>query len=263
MEIIKEKLRQNEIRFFERIFEKSYSKLELVSTIEPNEIAENKIQLKKLKIKFPFLDNLIQYLMVEQDYQTLKTKICLNIVEYLNIIYKNKNVSEDYGNFQSISKRNYMTEKKAIALSLKDILYHANLSIEIQKNLDNEIENKFETEKSDSHRVKYFKPGVVAVPKYPLVVVKYLIIHKFYKKENPYSNESKYQSVGEFLEQTAKIEKFNPGTFKNTFYKISNENLDRYCKSKPELIQELKDRNSFKNFPKCIDFISQFDKEEN
>jgi len=103
------------------------------------------------------------------------------------------------------------------------------------------------------------KPGRKKYSVLAVYALKYHVIHEFYKSQNPYSNESEYSSIGQFYESIAEKESLNKNSFSNSYKKIQREgNLEKYCRSEPEVVKALIRLNCFSDYKKCADFLSQF-----
>lgn len=244
-------------------YEEAFDKLKVIPIMEKDEIENNRFCVNQFKIKYPFYLTVISLFDSQIDNEILKSKIVSEIISYLDVLYKDGNILTQKGNYQSISKKVYSVEKDNILKDLRMMLYEAILYNKVQKKIVTERDKR--TDKKLDILDKSFrkKPGRKPYSENDLIGLKYHIIQKFYKVENPYSLESRFKSVGDFLQNIAKYENLNRDSFKNSFNKIGREDLLHFCKSSPQLIKQLIASKSFQDYPECSVFISQFDTESN
>lgn len=74
----------------------------------------------------------------------------------------------------------------------------------------------------------------------------------------PLHPDSNFESIGDFQTKISEKENVNKHSFKNSFNKIADENLETFCKKNPQLIKQLKQSKALINYPKCIEFINRF-----
>lgn len=80
---------------------------------------------KNYKNEHPIHPAIIEIVRTEFNEETLKLKIAIEIISYLNLIHENGNVIVDYNGIQSISKKSYSKEKKKILNDLKMMFFNS------------------------------------------------------------------------------------------------------------------------------------------
>lgn len=253
---------ERETKYWKENYDKALENLMVIPVMDKQEIEDNQFQITRFKAKYPFYLNVIELIKTESDNDLLKSKIVNEILTYLDVVYRDGNIVIAKGNYNSISKKVYSKEKTSILTDLKMMLYEAILNDKIQNKIAPTIKVKANIEEKTNTSLRK-KPGRKSFSEIDLIGLKYQIIRKFYESENPYSSKSRFLSIAAFQKEIGQIEKINPDSFKNSYNKIGNEDLIRYCKEKPRLVKKLVESNSFQNYPKCSVFISQFDTESN
>lgn len=260
MEIISiERLKINRIKYFSRKYDESYPKLDIIPVMDSNEITNNLNQIQYFKEKYPIYNKIIKILKNHTDKNGCKVLIINELITYLDDVKHNQILTIRRENYSVIQKKKYSSEFKNIFKDLNMMIYEAILINKINLRLGIPTEKKAHSTVNVSTKPLPKKPGKKLFSENDLIGLKYQIIHRFYVAENPYSLESKFSSIGDFHKKIGYYEKINPGSFKNSYNKIGKEDLNRFCKSKPQMIKQLLKSDAFKNYSLCQEFISQYD----
>lgn len=97
------------------------------------------------------------------------------------------------------------------------------------------------------------KPGRGGI-RYKYFAVKYFIIQHFYPEERIFTR--KYKSGPDFYNKIGLIEDINPGSFKNQFSKIRNEQkVESVADDNKKILQKLNENNEFNDFPLAKQYV--------
>lgn len=242
--------------FFDKKYDESYPKLKIIPVFIDEELEDNKYHINRFKVKYPFYKSIMKIIRDEPDGMVVKSKIIKKITDYLIVLNNNGTISVKGEDYKIIYKKNYLEEKKNLSNDLNMMLYEALLNNKIKQIYESDKiitkeNSNFEPKKLDK------KPGRKLFSENNLVALKYHIIQKFYTTHSPLNPNSKFKSIGDFQTEISKVENVNPNSFKNSFNKIAKEDLEKFCKDHPELINQLIKLKSFKDFPKCKTFLDQ------
>ncbi|TQI71420.1 hypothetical protein JM79_2353 [Gramella sp. Hel_I_59] len=260
---LKENLRisreQREINYWSENYDRAHFRIQDSPIITKKIIAENKLHIKQLTEQYPFYQDFLDLIRKHHNESILKLNIVQLIISYLEFIYDNGNVRVKRGNLEGIAKKDYAIEKSKILKDMEMMLYQAILSNRIRdkivhdevklSSLDGEKENDF-----------FKKPGRKPYSELAVIALKYHIINKFDKNENPHSDTSRFARVQDFYDYTASKENLNSGSFSNKYKEIGREkDLEKYCKSNTNVVQALIKLNCFRDNEECYQYLSQFD----
>lgn len=245
--------KEREINFWSEKYNQALKSLGIIPIMgEEGKIQNNKIHIKRFNEKYPFYPTMLELIERESDEEILKSKVVQEIISYLEITHKDGNILVQKGNLQSISKKKYGKEKNKILKDLKLMLYQAFLRTKRKASKKNPSINKEAKQSNKS-------PGRKPYSDLAVFALKYHIIHRFNKFENPYSDKSRFKRVQDFYEYVATKENLNKGSFSNKYKEINREpDLERYCKSHPQVTRALSELNCFQNDGRCFNFLSQY-----
>lgn len=249
---------ERELNYWSKNYDQAVQNLDVPSIIDDQIILNNELRIKEFRRKYPFYNDLLLLVSRNKELSILKIKIVRHIISYLEIINEDGNILVEKGSLKSISKKIYSQEKTKILKDFESILNVAFLSNEIDHKKVSK--GKVITKQNElKPNPAYIKPGRKDVSKLAVVALKYHIIGKFDKSENPYSDISRFVSVQNFYNSIAEEENLNVGSFSNKYKEIGRErDLETYCKSNPKVVQALIDTNCFTEKKECFDFLFQF-----
>lgn len=256
---IKLSRKEREINYWTEQYDLAVINLNISLQINDELIAENKTHINQLKAKYSFYKDLIDLIKAQRDINTLKSNIVSLIISYLEVVYENGNILIEKGNLRSISKKTYNVEKKKILKDLSFILKEA-FHFKAIKDLN---EHQKDEEKHNSVNIDRpaLKPGRNKYSILAFYALKYHVIRKFHKSQNPYLKESKYSSIDQFYKIVSKEEGLNKDSFSNKYKEIQREeSLEKYCRSQPKVVKALLNSDNFskEKYPECFDFLAQF-----
>lgn len=252
--------KQRELKHWTKRYDIALNNFETAPIIDDeHRIEEIRGHIEDYKEKYPFYAVLLNLIETESNKDSLRSKVVQEIISYLEIAHQKG--GEFYikkGNYLYKSKKIYSTEIKLIRKDLNSMLYYAFIKNDCKQKTASKIDLMNKKELIKAPKIPYKKPGRKLFSENDLVALKYHIIHKFYKSEMPLHPESNFKSIGEFQTKIAAKENVNKHSFKNSFNKIADENLETFCKKKPQLIKQLKQSKALIDYPKCNVFINQF-----
>ena len=216
--------------------------------------------ISKFKEKYPFYTVVLKLISSESNQEILRVKIVEEIVSYLEVVYQYGEFFIIKGNYQTKVKKKYSDEIKSIKNDIDSILQFAFLNKEHRELVPPTKDLKIKKDKVSPIKLNNKMPGRKPYSEIAVIALKYHIIAEFNKDENPYKNTIRFPRVQDFYQFVALKENINLGSFTNSFKEINREkDLVTYCKSKPKVVEALRNLNCFANNKDCADFISQFD----
>lgn len=184
----------------------------------------------------------------------LKEAIYYRVISDLNDRQKNK-----IKLFKLTTPRNkHSVPAEEIQNGLENVKsYNLKLSAKKKKIYEDEVKNSSASRKS----IAPLRPGRKKYSILAFYALKYHVIRKFHKSQNPYLKESEYSSLDQFYKRVSEKEGLNRGSFRNKYKEIQKMgDLEEYCKSKPEVVKALLNSDIFskEKYPECFDFLAQF-----
>jgi len=252
--------KQRELKHWTKRYDIALKNFETAPIIDDeHRIEEIRSHRENFKEKYPFYAVLLNLIETESNKDSLRSRIVQEIISYLEIAHqKGGEFFIKKGNYLYKSKKIYSTEIKSIRKDLNAMLYYAFTINDFQQKTTSKIDSITKKELIKVPKIPYKKPGRKPFSENDLVALKYLIIHKFYISEMPLHPDSNFESIGDFQTKISEKENVNKHSFKNSFNKIADENLEAFCKKNPQLIKQLKQSKALINYPKCIEFINRF-----
>ncbi|WP_318640074.1 hypothetical protein [Flavobacterium ardleyense] len=252
---------QREINHWSEIYDNSINRIETTDEIASEHQFEVTCYIiSKFKKKYPFYNFILELISSESNQELLRLKIVEEIISYLETTSQNCQFTIDKSKYQSISKKKYSAEIKSIRKDIDSLLHSAFLKKKYEKSIIPTKTQKIKDDLVPPVKLDNKKPGRKPYSEIAVIALKYHIIAKFNKVEDPHSDTSRFPRLQDFYQFVALKENINPGSFTNTFKEINREkDLVKYCKSKPQVVEALKNLNCFTNNEECLHFISQFD----
>lgn len=261
IEKLKVPRKQREIDHWTKKYDIALKNFEKASIGNRGRIEEIRANIQIFKEKYPFYTALVDLIETETNKDSLRSRIVEEIISYLEIAYqKGGEFYVKKGNYLYKSKKVYSTEIKLIRKDLNAMLYYAFIINDSKQKAASENDFNAEKELIKTPKITYKKPGRKSYSELAVIALKYHIINKFNKKENPHSDYSRFARVQDFYEYVALKEGLKVGSFSNKYKEIGREkDIERYCRSNPNVVEALIDLNCFFDNDDCYDFLSQFD----
>lgn len=252
---------QRELNHWFEIYDSSMNRITTLDDKDvdhQHEVTYNTIS--KFKEKYPFYTVVLKLISSESNQEILRVKIVEEIVSYLEVVYQYGEFFIIKGNYQTKAKKKYSDEIKSIKKDIDSILQFAFLNKKHKELVPPTKDLKVKMNIVSPIKLENKMPGRKPYSEIAVIALKYHIIAKFNKDEYPCSKGSRFSRLQDFYQFVALEEKINSGSFRNTYQEINRENdLVKYCKSKPKVVEALRNLNCFANNKDCADFISQFD----
>jgi hypothetical protein len=138
--------KEKQIEHWIENYDKAYPKIKIIPVADALEIEHNNFHIKKFKEKYPFYDRVIELNNGSFEEEEIRLGIVEEIIKYLEIVYQNGNILIQNGSYQSISKKDYSTEKKSILQDFNMIIFEAVLFNKIKELKRIYKQNKIEKE---------------------------------------------------------------------------------------------------------------------
>lgn len=230
IEIKKRKcLDRNQITYFRKLYNKEmyYVNLSII-----NGRIENFINRSLFINKYPFLKNVFEFKIKNDNSLLIKDYLIKSITKYLNDIY-------DYPNDYKIGYN----------VARKDLEKDFNLIILLIHLYKKESIIKYPY-------IRNIKKGPGTFPTYRFYGLRHRLINLFYPNEDP-ENKIKYKGLGVYYKTIAKKYSFVEGTFTNEYRKIPKrqDELKEYFKKYKILFLKLDEHNLLDNYPISKQFL--------
>ncbi len=125
---------EREIDYWVKEYDEAYPNIKVIPISDSFETKNNKKLVIHFKEKYPFYHLILKSTNGKYKKKDVRLKVIKEIIRYLEVIYENGNILIKKENYESISKKEYSTEKNNILKDLKILLYEALLYNKIKEN---------------------------------------------------------------------------------------------------------------------------------